>query len=113
MRLLAPLVPAWLAGLWLLIAAEGLWSDDLPHAAPGDGVAGGWVLVGTLVLCTAGYVAAPLLGRNLAVGTVSSSIAGLGSANGAQEAFGTGVVRIAALLALYLLVGGLVAVELA
>lgn len=112
MRLLAPLIPAWLAGLWLLVAGDDLWSKDLPHATPGNGVPSGWVLVGTLLLCTAGYLAAPLLGRNLALSTVSVSLAGLGAPNGAQEAFGRGLVRAAALLTLYLLVGGLLAVEL-
>ena len=75
-------------------------------------MSGGWVLIGTLAVGTLVYVFAPFLGRNLAVSTNSSMLAGLGHANGAQEAFGRVIVRGVTLLVLYLLIAGFVALEL-
>ena len=113
MRLLAPLLPAWVVGLWLLLTSEALWSPLAPAGTgSGDEIAGGWVLVVLLPLGTVCYLAAPFLGRNLAVSTVSSTLAGLGSPNATQESFGAGVVRVATLAALYLLIVGFAAVEL-
>lgn len=112
MRLLAPLAPAWLVGLWLLLASEELWAEPRPTAGqPGETLAGGWVVLGALVLFTVGYLAAPVLGRNLAVSTVSSTLAGMGSANDAQRSFGEVVVRAGTLAALYLVLAGFVLLE--
>lgn len=112
MRLLAPLLPAWLVGVWLLVTAESLWSTTQPIQGSGEEMAGGWALVGTLVVGTLSYLAAPRLGRNLAVSTVSSITAGIGAANDLQESFGCIVVRVASLVALYLIVVGFLVLEL-
>lgn len=113
MRLLLPLGPAWLGGLWLLLFSDRIWSP-LPAATarPGEGLVGGWVVLGALVVGSLCHLAAPVLGRNLAVWTPGSATAGLGAADPEQEAFGTWVVRVATLVGLYLLLAGFVGLEL-
>ena len=113
MRQLVPLAPAWLVCLWLLATSERLWTPLASEVgAREDGLLGGWVLLAVLAVGTLVHGLAPLLGRNLAVSTNSSMLAGLGPSNEAQRAFGRGLVRGVSLLVVYLLVAGFVALEL-
>lgn len=112
MRLGAPLVPPWLVGLWLLVTSESLWTPGTPTPGrAGSELAGGWVLLGALLIGTLAFLAAPRLGRNLAVSTVSSMHAGLGESNASQRAFGTGLVRAVSLAGLYLVVASYFVLE--
>ena len=108
MRRALPLLPAWVLGTWLLVWGKGVWDpDSLGPNLHGGTMAAGWIVVIALVLGSALYVAAPTVGRKLAVSSSSSMLVGLGEPNGAQSAFGAVVVRVAVLAGMYLLLGSL------
>jgi len=108
MRLLLPLLPAWLVGAWLLLWSDSVWDPKaMGPNLHGERMAPGWMLVATLLVGTALYLGAPRLGRTLAISSVSSMTVGLGESNATQRGFGAGVVRVGALLGMYAVVASL------
>ena len=103
----AILLPPWAAGLWVLLASDSVW--DPASSGPnlhGDTLAAGWMVVGTLVVGTVLYAGAPVFGRKLFVSSPSSALVGLDEPNALQASLGGKLVRGAAVLVTYALVGG-------
>lgn len=104
MRRLVLLAPPWLVGLWLLVFSDTVWrADSMRPNIHGDTLAAGWVVLGTLIVGTTLYLAAPLFGRKLLVSSVSSALVGLDEPNGMQASLGAGIVRGLTLAGLYVM----------
>lgn len=92
-----PLLPAWVALAIALATSATVWEPAGPSLHGDAELAQGWLLLGALVVASAAYLLAPVLGPCLGVVTPSSADWASATPTGGQARFGTGVVRFASL----------------
>lgn len=100
------LLPAWIAGLGMLLASRRLWIPVAFTEYEGEQTmrSPAWLLIAVLLAGSLLFRLAPLLGPRLAIMTSSSLQVPFGQGTSAQEAFGTNFMRIAILVGIYLMV---------
>jgi len=106
-RVAWPLLPAWLAGGVILVFSSAVWVPGPPTPMDGDPIADGWFLLVSLVVGSALFALAPVLGPMALVVTPSSSHHSFGRPTSGQQGLGTGTMRVLVLACVYLVVLGI------